>query len=213
MIESAIAYVQAVIIEHGVLGVLFATLIEEIIAPIPSALVPLAAGFALIEGGIPTGQAVIASLLLVAPAVAVGIGIGSAIVYGIAYYGGKPVIDRYGKWLGTSWRDIERVQERLTGGKADEAILFGLRLVPVLPGVAISALCGAIRYPLRRFMLVTVAGSYLRAFVLGLIGWQTGELYVENLGLIDQYEHTILIVALALVALLALWYALSRRSR
>lgn len=213
MIEQAVAYVQELVVEYGVPGVLFATLVEEIVAPIPSALVPLAAGFSLIASDSSTMGAIIKSLVLVAPAVAIGIGIGSAIVYWIAYVGGKPAIDRYGKLLGTNWRDIERVQARLTGGRADEAILFGLRLVPLLPGVAISAMCGAIRYPFRPFLIVTIAGSYLRAFVLGLIGWQTGELYVENLNVIDQYEGTIIIVTLALIALFALMHVLRKQVR
>jgi membrane protein DedA with SNARE-associated domain len=212
MIEQAVAYVQALVIEHGVPGVLFATLVEEIIAPIPSALVPLAAGFSLIPSAATMAEASIASLVLVAPAVALGIGIGSGIVYGIAYWGGKPAIDRFGSLLGADWQDIERAQAKLTGGRADEAILFGLRLVPLLPGVVISAMCGAIRYPFRPFIIVTLAGSYLRAFVLGLIGWQTGELYAENLSLIEEYEGTIIISVLALVALLILVHVIRKRS-
>lgn len=211
MIESAVAYVENLVIEYGVLGVFVGTLIEEIIAPIPSALVPLAAGFSLIGEGATTSEAVITALLLIAPAVALGLGIGSAIVYAIAYFGGKPVIDRYGKLLGTSWEDIERLQTKLTGGRADEAVLFGLRLVPLVPGVAISGMCGIVRYPFKRFLVITIAGSYVRAFLLGLVGWRAGELYAEHLSSIEQYESTIITVTLGLIALTILVHVLRKR--
>ena len=44
MIESSITYIQEIIATYGAWGVFVATLIEEVVAPIPSALVPLAAG-------------------------------------------------------------------------------------------------------------------------------------------------------------------------
>lgn len=199
MLETAIAYVQTLIQTYGASGVFAATLIEEIVAPIPSALVPLAAGFSLLTPDILITEALFRAALLVALPVMFGIAIGSSVVYSIAHFGGKPVIDRYGKLLGTSWNEIEQMRTKFTGGRVDEAVLFGLRLVPVIPGVAISAVAGVIRYPFKVFLGITLIASFLRAYILALIGWQVGELYMESLHTIEKYESYVLI-ALALIA-------------
>lgn len=199
MLETAIAYVQTLIQTYGAPGVFAATLIEEIVAPIPSALVPLAAGFSLLTPDILITEAVFRAALFVALPVMLGIGIGSSVVYSIAHFGGKPVIDRFGMLLGTSWGEIEQMSTKFTGSRTDEAVLFGLRLVPVIPGVAISAVAGVIRYPFKVFLTITLIASFLRALILALIGWQVGELYMESLHTIEKYESYILI-PLALIA-------------
>ncbi|MCH7730796.1 hypothetical protein IID21_04775 [Patescibacteria group bacterium] len=48
MIEKLTSLIQPIVVEYGAVGVFLATLLEEIIAPIPSPLVPLTAGFFLL---------------------------------------------------------------------------------------------------------------------------------------------------------------------
>lgn len=212
MIEQAIAYVESLIQQYGALGVFAGTLIEEIVAPIPSALVPLAGGFALIAPDVPVLEAATRSLLVVALPVACGIAIGSSLVYAIAHFGGKPVVDRYSGLLGLTWADVERMQARFTRGRGDELALLGLRLLPVVPGVAISGFCGAVRYPYPRFLAITLLGSFIRAFALGLVGWQAGELYLRYLDTIDRFEHLILGGLFVLVLAAIAWH-FARRHR
>src|SRR5438477_612068 len=83
--------------------------------------------------------------IVVIPAAA-GITLGSLMVYGIAYWAGKPALDKWGKWLGLGWKDVEAIQKKFSEKSFDEWGLFILRCIPILPSVAISAFSGLIRY-------------------------------------------------------------------
>ena len=208
MIESTIAYIQTLIATYGAWGVLLATLIEEIVAPIPSALVPLAAGFFLLPADHALAMVALEAIVLVALPVTIGITIGSSIVYWIAYAGGKPIVDRFGRFVGLSWSGVEAIERKMTKGRRDEVTLFALRLIPVIPGVALSAFCGAVRYPFTRFAVITFIASGIRAYILALLGWQAGELYTRYIDAVSEYEDTILLlVLLAILAAVFLHYA------
>lgn len=214
MIESAVSHIQELIISYGAWGVLLATFVEEIIAPIPSALVPLAAGFFLLPADHSLSQVAFESAFLVAFPVAVGIAVGSAAVYWIAYVGGKPIIDRYGKYAGLSWADIEAIERKMTKGRRDEVSLFALRMFPIIPGVAISGFCGALRYRFDRFVLITFIAAGIRAYVLGLLGWQAGEYYTQYIDTVSAYED-VLLKGILIAAFLAVFvhFARARRRR
>ncbi len=199
MLESAIAYTQDLVASYGVWGVLAATVLEEIVAPIPSALVPLAAGFFLLPSDATFAMVAFQAIFVVALPVAVGISFGSALVYAIAYYGGKPLLEKYGRILGLTWEQVEGIERKMIQGHKDEVTLFLLRMVPVIPGVAVSAFCGAVRYPFKTFLSIAFMASLLRAFIIGLIGWRAGEYYVQYLDSIDKYESKILVIAVILI--------------
>ena len=213
MIEQGILYVQHIISTYGIWGVLAATLIEEIIAPIPSGLVPLAAGFFLLPADATFALVAVEAIALVALPVAVGMSIGSALVYALGYYGGKPLIEKNERFLGISWRDIERIEKRVIRGKRDELTLFLLRLVPIIPGVAISGFCGVVRYPFSRFIAITFFGSGLRAYALGLAGWQAGEFYFKYVEVFDRFEHQILLGVVGLILLGVAYYVFRKKRR
>ncbi|HEY0010384.1 MAG TPA: VTT domain-containing protein [Candidatus Paceibacterota bacterium] len=213
MIEQSVTYIQSVIVAYGAWGVFWATIVEEVVAPIPSALVPLAAGFFLLPATASFPLVALESIFLVAIPVALGISLGSAAFYAVAYYGGKPIIEKTRKMTGVSWHDIERIERKMTRGKRDEVMLFLLRLVPIIPGFALSGFCGVVRYPFSRFLVLTFLGSLLRAYGLGLLGWKTGEYYIKYVDVMDQLEGTILAATLLLLALAALGYYLFVRSK
>jgi membrane protein DedA with SNARE-associated domain len=202
MIEQLTSFIQQTIVGYGAFGVLLATLLEEIIAPIPSALVPLAAGFFLLPAHGNFIEITYQALFVVALPVALGITMGSLAIYGIGYWGGKPVIEKNEKWLGINWKDLERTQNKLTRGKGDEVILFILRVIPVIPGVAISGFCGVARYPLKTFAVITFLGAFIRAFVLGIIGWYVGVAYIIYSETVSKTEKYIFIALIILAMLL-----------
>ena len=212
MIEQGILYIQSIISAYGAWGVFAAVIIEEVIAPIPSSLVPLAAGFFLLPADAGFLLVTIEAIFLVARPVGGGISLGSTALYWLAYDGGKPAIEKSRRYIGISWKDVERIERKMTKGRRDEITLFALRLLPIIPGFALSAFCGAVRYPFSPFLLITVAGSGLRAFVLALVGWQAGELYLRYLEIIERSEKQILIALLITGALLCALYCLWKRS-
>jgi len=201
-----------IVAEYGALGVLVATLIEEIIAPIPSPIVPLSAGFFLLPMSGGWEDVWWPALFIIAMPVSVGITIGSLAVYGLGYAGGKPVIEKSRKWIGLKWDDLEKIEKKIIRGKGDEIALFLLRVLPIIPGVAISVFCGIVRYPPRSFLVATWCGAFVRAFLLGIIGWYVGGVYAEYAQKISEMEKSIFIVSVIIVAL-GSWWAYLRRKK
>lgn len=211
MIETLIAYIQSIVVAYGAFGVFLATLLEEIVVPIPSPLVPLAAGFLLLPAETSLTMVALKGATTIALPVALGISIGSSVVYGIGYVGGKPTIEKCQRWLGLSWHDMENVEKRLTRGAGDKIILLVLRMLPVVPGVAVSGFCGVVRYPFVTFALITLLGAFVRALVLGILGWKVGELYTVYVGAITRFENQIFLGLLSAVVLALIGVRVIRR--
>ncbi len=212
MIDQLIVYIQSLIATYGAWGVFLATLIEEIIAPIPSPIVPLAAGFFLITPEITSLTHVLIKIcIVIALPVTTGIAIGSSCVYAIGFFGGKPLLDRTKKWLGFGWEDVQKVETRLRKGKKDEWVLFFLRMIPIIPGVAISGLFGIIRYPFYKFITITILGAFLRAFILGIIGWKVGEVYGAFAHTVEKSEDYILFTVVSIVCIWGIYYIIKKR--
>lgn len=213
MIEQGILHIQSIIELYGAWGVFIATMIEEIIAPIPSSLVPLAAGFFLLPADATFALVGVETALLIALPVAIGVGLASTVIYWLAYYGGKPAIERTRKLTGVAWEDVERIERTMTKGKRDEVTLFALRLLPVIPGFALSAFCGAVRYRFSTFLIITLLGSGLRAFALSLAGWQAGELYIEYFEIVERFEKQIFLGLLGAAVVLCVLYFFWKKKR
>ena len=117
------------------------------------------------------------------------------------------------KWLGLEWSDVEKVEKKLIKGKGDEITIFILRVLPIIPGVAISGFCGAVRYPFYNFITITLAGAFVRAFVLGVVGWQVGEFYQIYADNISRFEEHILFGTLAVLAVGGIIYYFFRKRK
>ncbi len=198
MISEFIFKIELIVREYGAMGVLFAAFLEEIIAPIPSSLVAMFAGFFLVPAEHTLLQAIAVASLEVAIPMSVGVTVGSLIFYTIAYYGGKPIILQYGKWFGLSWALIERTEKRFIKGHADEIILLCLRSLPFVPSVAISAFCGLIRYPVKTFIILSLIGSFIRSVIMAMIGWYMHDAYITYAEIINRIE--IFVLATIIVA-------------
>ncbi len=210
MINTFILQLEVVIKEYGAMGVIFAGFLEEIIAPIPSSLVAMFAGFLLVPTEFTWLPAIIIASLKVALPMSLGVTAGSLIFYAVAYFGGKPIIVRYGKWFGVSWTKIEQAERQFIKGYADELILFVTRALPIFPNVAISIFCGIIRYPIRTFLLITFLGSFIRSLVMAMIGWQARDAYIVYADTIDQIE---IFVFAGIVLALAVFFLLRQKKK
>ena len=195
MISAILEFLKETIVQFGPLGVFVASGVEEIIAPIPSALVLIMSGFFFLSGSFSVGLLVDLLFKVVIPAT-LGITLGSFFIYGIAYYFGQPFLKRWGRYLGITWESIEKAQQKFSSTNKDELTLLTVRAIPVIPSVAINAVCGLIRFPLRSYTLLTLIGVAIRATILGLIGWQVGGFYEYYANAIGLVENIILVSAL-----------------
>ncbi len=192
--------IETFFLNYGAFGVFLASIVEEIIAPIPSTLVIMGSSFLILKDYPLAADSIVRLLIYVVLPASAGVTLGSLVVYAIGYFLGSPFIKRWGKYMGVSWDDIEKAEGRFSSGHSDNLILLTFRAVPVVPSVAISIFCGFIRYRLRDYIIFTFLGSLVRGLVLGILGWQFGMLYLEisrQISYLEELALLLLVVALA----------------
>lgn len=190
MIETVIHLLELYIIPLGGFGVFAAEVIEEVIVPIPSAVILLGSGFLFLKGAFSVSLVSTLLFTIVIPAT-LGLTLGSLVIYGFAYKGGKPFLDRFGTWIGVSWADIESIQRKFEEGTFDEWTFILARVFPVVPSVLIAVFCGLTRMPIRKYITLTLVGAFFKAFFLAIIGWQVGTLYLKYANVIGHIENTV----------------------
>lgn len=171
-------------------GIVLAMALESCLIPLPSEIVmPLAGAFTLAAFGARF------NLPGVALAGAVGCVLGSLVAYGIGATGGRPFIERYGRYLLISRRDMDRADSWFQ--RYGVAITFFSRLLPVVR-TYISLPAGIARMRLDRFVLFTFLGSLPWCFVLAFAGQQLGARYEQLSGIFHGADVLILLVVAAL---------------
>lgn len=199
MFEELILYLESILLAYGPLGVFLGSIIEEVIAPIPSTLVIMGTSFVILKGTVISPETVFSLFINVVLPASVGVTLGSLFIYGLAYYLGKELIDRWGKYLGVSWENIEKAQDKFEESSSDEIILFIVRALPVIPSIAINVFSGFIRYDLKKFVIITFLGTLVRAFILGFLGWQFGSFYqtiASEISHIEEISVAVIIIGL-----------------
>src|SRR6476620_6096763 len=167
-----LAFIDAVVIPFlnglygavGYLGVLIAMAIESAMIPLPSELILPYAGFLVSD----TSQ--IEPLThgswnfwIVVIAATIGNTIGSVIGYAIGAWGGRPFLERYGRYLLIREHEIE-LAERFFD-KYGAATAFFSRLLPIVR-TFISFPAGVARMPLGTFIVYSTAGAFLWSTIL-----------------------------------------------
>jgi len=178
MIHNITQWIMDLLREHGAVSVFVGVIIESVIVPIPSPLIIMGAGAILIDPGLTLAQSIPPIFLLIVLPGAIASTLGAYIAYGIAYWGGRPLIDRFQTFLGFSWDDIVAMESRLIGKKRG-LLICGLRALPIVPLSLISAAAGAVRMPVHPFTLWTFLGSIPRCIFLGYLGWLAHDTYVS----------------------------------
>jgi membrane protein DedA with SNARE-associated domain len=209
-IESLIWLIISWVHALGPIGVFLGVMIETFIAPIPSPIIMMAAGFILTIGLDPY-SAILSILVNVMLVGAFAVTLGSFFGYGIAYFGGYPIIERYGKYLGTSIDEIEYMRQRMQQSSRDEIYLFTARAIPIIPLSVVSLLYGAIRVDIKRFTLVTFLGALPRCLILGVLGWVVGIAFFNLAALIDLFESMILVILIVFFVVFLVYRIIIRR--
>src|SRR5579862_3927923 len=122
IIAALAAFVIAVISKTGYLGVMVLMAIESACIPLPSEIIMPFSGYLVY-----TGQF---NLWLVALAGAIGCNVGSVIAYEIGYYGGRPLVERYGSYIMLSRNELDWA-DRFFVRFGDVTVLIS-RLLPVV---------------------------------------------------------------------------------
>jgi membrane protein DedA with SNARE-associated domain len=179
-------------IQHlGYGGVVLLMAIESACIPLPSEVIMPFSGYLVSTGDM--------SLWAVATAGAVGCVLGSIVAYYAGAWGGRPLIEKYGKYILISHYDLD-LADRWFQRHGDITIFIG-RLLPVIR-TFIAFPAGVSRMAMGRFVLYTFVGSFIWCWGLAWIGMKLGE-HWNTLG---TYFHRFdLVIGLILLAAFA-WY-------
>jgi membrane protein DedA with SNARE-associated domain len=146
------------------------------------------------------------ALVAMALAGTLGYLVGSLGGWAIGRYGGRPLLERRGRWLHLGEDKLERA-ERWFDRWDDLAVLIG-RVTPVVRSF-ISIPAGIFRMPLWRYTVLTLIGSAVWAFALGGVGYGLGSGYER---FHRDFRFVDYAMAAALVALVAFLIVRRRRS-
>ncbi|HYF10472.1 MAG TPA: VTT domain-containing protein [Candidatus Paceibacterota bacterium] len=207
MLTSLIAFVEHTLIPLGAVGVFSASLIEQLLPLIPSSLIMLLSGFLFLSPHEFLSADFFSALVftIVIP-VMIGGTLGSILFYSICYQLGKPAIERFGKYMGVSWEEIEKAENKLRNSPVDEIAFLAMTCMPILPTSIPTVLAGTIRYPLKKYLAILAVGMVVRSVIYGSLGASAGSLYHEHVALINTLEHYLVaVIAAAVLAGFAWW--------
>jgi len=172
-------------------GIVLLMAIESACIPLPSEIIMPFSGYL-----VSTGEM---NLWLVSFAGAVGCVLGSLVAYYAGAWGGRPLVEKYGKYILISHHDLN-LADRWFQRHGDITIFIG-RLLPVIR-TFIAFPAGIARMDLWRFNLYTFVGSYLWSLGLAWIGMKLGE-HWNTLGVyFHRFDAAIGVFLLAAV----IWY-------
>ena len=201
ILASLAGFITAVIGATGYLGVALLMGIESACVPLPSEIIMPFAGY----------QVYLHHLTLwgVATAGALGCNIGSAVAYWIGAYGGRPLVERFGRYVLLSRHDLDRTTQFFEK-YGSITVLVG-RLLPVIR-TFIALPAGIARMPQGRFHLYTFLGSWPWCYVLAYVGKKLGEHWDTDprFKAIFHRFHTAVEVVLLLAIVWFLWSHLRR---
>lgn len=201
MIEHLVSLIYNVVFPFGPFGVFLAEMIEEIIVPIPSAMILLGSGFIFLKGQHFFSLDFLNTFMftVVLPA-SLGLTLGSLIIYKLVFIFEKGFIEKFGKFLTISQLDIDNMNDRLNSGKFDEFFIVIARIIPIVPSVVLAVFCGLIKMPIKKYILLTFIGAFFRATLLSLIGFWAGNIFTKYADFISKIETTVFgVIAFSLV--------------
>ena len=199
--------------DHGLYAV-FVLMVIDAVLPAASELVMLYAG-ALAAGAF-AGQNVVLfgweieshfwGFVAMSLAGVIGNTVGSVIGWLIGFYGGRPLIEKRGRWLHLGPENVDRA-EKWFERWGDWAVFLG-RVTPVVRSF-VSIPAGVARMPLLRFTVLTFLGCVPWCFGIAGAGWALGSRYEE---FDHNFRYADYTVAALLLALAVLWWARRRRT-
>lgn len=189
-------FIMTVIAAGGYLGIVFLMAIESACIPLPSEIIMPFSGYLAGEGRF--------SLWGVAVAGAVGCNLGSAVAYAVGAYGGRPFLERYGRYVLLTQRDLEWADRWFA--RYGEVTVFFSRLLPIVR-TFIALPAGIARMNFLRFNIYTFLGSLPWCLGLAWLGWKFGEHWEETIR--PYFQKFDLLIGLLIVAVLV-WFVRSR---
>ena len=191
ILEALASFVIFVISMMGLPGIVLLMAIESACIPLPSEVIMPFSGYLVFLGKY--------SLWSVGLAGAIGCVVGSVPAYYLGMYGGRPLIEKYGKYILMSRHDLDMADRWFE--RHGEATVFFARLLPVIR-TFIAFPAGVARMEMKRFIAYTFAGSLPWCLGLAYVGMVMGEQWP----VLREYFHKFDLLIGAAIAAGIVWY-------
>src|SRR6266850_2618329 len=198
MIARIIEFISGLIVATisllGYSGIVLLMAIESACIPLPSEIIMPFSGYL-----VSTGQM---NLWLVGLAGAIGCVLGSLVAYWAGSKGGRPLIEKYGRYVLVSSHDLDLADRWFAN--YGEIIVFVSRLLPAIR-TFIAFPAGVARMNLKRFVLYTFAGSLPWCLGLAYVGQKLGEKWNKDDTLKTWFHRFDFVIGIVAVLLAAWW--------
>ncbi|MEK7617705.1 MAG: DedA family protein [Patescibacteria group bacterium] len=184
-------FIVDIISTLGYPGVALLMAIESACIPLPSEIIAPFAGYLVFLDRF--------TLWGVALAGGVGSMLGSFVTYEIGKFGGRPIIEKYGKYILISRRDLE-MADRFFAKYGNLSTFIG-RLLPVVR-TFISLPAGIARVPRVPFLIYSFVGSVIWTYILAYFGMKLG----ENWNTLRDKLHGFDVAIIILILLGGVWW-------
>jgi membrane protein DedA with SNARE-associated domain len=178
----------------GYSGIVLLMAIESACIPLPSEIIMPFSGYL-----VSTGQM---NLWAVGFAGAIGCVLGSLVAYWVGSKGGRPLIERYGRFVLVSRHDLDMADRWFANH--GEIIVFVSRLLPAIR-TFIAFPAGVARMNLKRFVIYTFAGSLPWCLGLAYVGQKLGEKWNKDDTLKTWFHRFDFLIGIAAVLLIGWW--------
>ena len=201
--EIVIPFLNGLYGAVGYLGVGVAMAIESAMVPLPSELILPYAGFLVSD---PTALEPLTNgawnFWIVVTVATIGNTTGSLVAYAIGAWGGRPFLERWGRYLLIRPHEIELADRFFQ--KYGPATAFFSRLLPVIR-TFISFPAGVARMPLGKFIFYSTAGAIPWSILLVFAGQQLGANWVDIRHALQPFDLAIALAVVAGVVLFVCW--------
>jgi len=194
IIELLSVFIVATISRLGYAGIVLLMAIESACIPLPSEIIMPFSGALVARGEF--------NLWLVGLAGAFGCVLGSLVAYWVGMYGGRPLAEKYGRYLLISRHDLDMADRWFA--RFGEVIVFASRLLPAIR-TFIAFPAGVARMNLKKFVIYTFAGSLPWCIGLAYVGQRLGEKWDKDPTLKTLFHRFDFVIGIILVLAVAWW--------
>jgi membrane protein DedA with SNARE-associated domain len=183
-------FTTAVIVALGYPGVALLMAIESACIPLPSEIIMPFSGYLVAQGHFTLW--------------------GVAIAYEVGKRGGRPIVERFGRYVLIDAHDIDKA-DRFFARFGDWAVLIG-RLLPVIR-TFIAFPAGVVRMPYLRFHIFTFIGSWPWCYGLAWVGMKLGAAWNSDprvKAVLHSFDVVIVVAVLAAAGWFV-WHKLRKR--
>jgi membrane protein DedA with SNARE-associated domain len=194
IIEILSGFIVATISLLGYSGIVLLMAIESACIPLPSEIIMPFSGYLVYTGRF--------NLWAVGVAGAFGCVVGSLVAYWVGARGGRPLIEKYGRYVLISRHDLDLADRWFQ--RYGEVIVFASRLLPVIR-TFIAFPAGVSRMNLKRFVIYTFLGSLPWCLGLAYVGQLLGEEWDKNDTLKTWFHRFDFVIGIIIVAAAVWW--------